>query len=104
MASSISGPGRTGGYTVVNLGAEYRPIPSLQVFAQVNNVFDREYYTAAQLGSTGFDGARQLSSRGRSRAPSSMASGRCSVPRSSRRARRAPTGWACVIPSVSEKA
>jgi outer membrane receptor protein involved in Fe transport len=49
------GSGRTGGYTVANLGAEYRPTPALKVFAQVNNVFDREYFTAAQLGSTGFN-------------------------------------------------
>ncbi|MET0535773.1 MAG: TonB-dependent receptor [Steroidobacter sp.] len=49
------GSGETGGYTVVNLGLEYRPISTLQVYAQVNNVFDREYYTGAQLGSTGFN-------------------------------------------------
>jgi outer membrane receptor protein involved in Fe transport len=49
------GSGRTGGYTVANLGAEYRPTPALKIFAQVNNVFDREYFTAAQLGSTGFN-------------------------------------------------
>ena len=51
------GPGRTGGYTVVNLGAEYRPIHALTVFAQVNNVLDHRYYTAAQLGVTGFNAA-----------------------------------------------
>jgi outer membrane receptor protein involved in Fe transport len=49
------GPGRAGGYTVVNLGAEFRPIPALKIFAQVNNLFDREYYTGGQLGSTGFN-------------------------------------------------
>jgi outer membrane receptor protein involved in Fe transport len=49
------GPGKTGGYAVVNLGAEFRPTPAFKIFAQVNNVFDREYYTAAQLGSTGFN-------------------------------------------------
>lgn len=51
------GPGKTGGYTVVNLGVEYRPLPALKLFAQVNNVLDREYYTGAQLGSTGFNAA-----------------------------------------------
>lgn len=51
------GPGETGGYTVVNLGLEYRPLQRLQLFAQVNNLFDREYFTAAQLGSTGFNEA-----------------------------------------------
>jgi outer membrane receptor protein involved in Fe transport len=51
------GPGKTGGYTVVNLGLEYRPVQTLHVFAQVNNLFDREYSTGAQLGSTGFNEA-----------------------------------------------
>ena len=51
------GPGKTGGYTVVNLGLEYRPIQAMQIFAQVNNLFDREYYTGSQLGSTGFNEA-----------------------------------------------
>jgi outer membrane receptor protein involved in Fe transport len=51
------GPGKTGGYTVVNFGVEYRPIRAMQVFAQINNVFDREYFTGSQLGSTGFNEA-----------------------------------------------
>jgi outer membrane receptor protein involved in Fe transport len=51
------GPGKTGGYTVVNFGVEYRPIQSMQIFAQVNNLFDREYFTGSQLGSTGFNEA-----------------------------------------------
>jgi outer membrane receptor protein involved in Fe transport len=41
----------------VNLGLEYRPVQTLQIFAQVNNLFDREYSTGAQLGSTGFNDA-----------------------------------------------
>lgn len=49
------GPGEIGGYTVVNLGLEYRPLPALQLFAQINNLLDREYYSGAQLGSTGFN-------------------------------------------------
>lgn len=49
------GPGRSGGYAVFNLGAEYKPTAGLRLFAQVNNVFDRKYSTAAQLGPTGFD-------------------------------------------------
>jgi len=57
------GPGRTGGYSVVNLGAEYRPAPAMKIFAQVNNVFDRQYYTGAQLGSTGFDAAGNFVAR-----------------------------------------
>ena len=49
------GSGEIGGYTVLNLGVEYRPVQALQLFAQVNNLLDREYYTGAQLGSTGFN-------------------------------------------------
>lgn len=51
------GAGRTSGYAVLNIGADWQPLPRLNVFLQVNNVFDREYSTAAQLGPTGFDAA-----------------------------------------------
>jgi outer membrane receptor protein involved in Fe transport len=51
------GPGETGGYTVVNLGAEFNPIPSVKIFAQINNVLDRQYFTASQIAGTGFDDA-----------------------------------------------
>jgi len=57
------GSGHTGGYTVVNLGIEYRPLTALKVFAQVNNVFDREYFTGAQLGATGFNSAGNFIAR-----------------------------------------
>jgi len=48
------GPGKTSGYAVVNLGARYAVRPWLQLLAQVNNLFDRRYDTAAQLGADGF--------------------------------------------------
>ena len=48
------GPGDAPGYAVLNLGATYRLKPWVHVVAQLNNVFDRRYYTAAQLGPTGF--------------------------------------------------
>jgi len=38
---------------VVNPGARYQVHPHVQFFAQVNNLLDHRYYTAAQLGSTG---------------------------------------------------
>lgn len=57
------GRGRTGGYTVVNLGAELQAMPSLKLFAQVNNVLDRHYFTGAQLGSTGFNSAGNFVAR-----------------------------------------
>jgi outer membrane receptor protein involved in Fe transport len=48
------GPGEFGGYAVLNLGARYQVHPRAQLFAQVNNLLDRRYHTAAQLGPMGF--------------------------------------------------
>ena len=48
------GPGISPGYGLVNLGARYQLRKRLQIFGQVNNVLDHHYYTAAQLGPTGF--------------------------------------------------
>ena len=48
------GSGKAPGYAVFNLGGAWRPLPGLQLFFQVNNLFDKQYYTAAQLGATGF--------------------------------------------------
>ena len=50
------GEGRTDGYAVVNLGAEYRPVAAVTLYVQVDNAFDTDYETAAQLGATGFTG------------------------------------------------
>ena len=49
------GPGQSAGYVVLNLAASYRVTPQWQLMAQVNNIFDTSYNTAAQLGPTGFD-------------------------------------------------
>ncbi|MET0291475.1 MAG: TonB-dependent receptor, partial [Steroidobacteraceae bacterium] len=57
------GSGRSGGYTVVNLGTEFRPTSQLTVFAQLNNALDRKYSTGAQLGSTGFNAAGNFVAR-----------------------------------------
>ena len=57
------GQGRSGGYGVLNLGVEYKPLEGLSVFVQVNNLLDRRYYTVAQLGSTGFDAAGDFVAR-----------------------------------------
>lgn len=48
------GPGISPGYGVLNLEARYQVRKQLQIFAQVNNILDHHYYTAAQLGATGF--------------------------------------------------
>ena len=48
------GPGKSPGYAVLNAGAHYQVRSGLRLFIQVNNLADRRYYTAAQLGPTGF--------------------------------------------------
>ncbi len=50
-----TGPGRSAGCAVLNVGAEWRPTPRWRFFAQVNNLFDTRYSNAAQLGANGFD-------------------------------------------------
>jgi outer membrane receptor protein involved in Fe transport len=49
------GPGKTDAYAVVNLGGELRLFGKARLFAQVNNLFDKSYANAAQLGTAGFD-------------------------------------------------
>jgi outer membrane receptor protein involved in Fe transport len=49
------GSGQSVGYAIFNLGANFRVTPQWQLKAQVNNLFDTGYSTAAQLGPTGFD-------------------------------------------------
>jgi outer membrane receptor protein involved in Fe transport len=42
-----------GGYTVVDLNAAFRPSEHLTLFAVVNNVFDKRYYTYGAFGPVG---------------------------------------------------
>jgi outer membrane receptor protein involved in Fe transport len=53
------GEGHSAPYGVVNLGARYALTPGWQVVLQIQNLLDRRYETAAQLGPTGLtaDGA-----------------------------------------------
>lgn len=48
------GEGRSPGYAVANFGARYELNRHVELFARVNNLFDKRYFTAAQLGPTGF--------------------------------------------------
>ncbi len=48
------GPGSSPGFAVANLNARYQASRRVQLFVQVNNVFDRRYSSAAILGVTGF--------------------------------------------------
>jgi outer membrane receptor protein involved in Fe transport len=57
------GPGRSPGYAVVDLGGRYTLTRWLQVVGQINNLFDRRYYTGAQLGALGFSGSATFVAR-----------------------------------------
>jgi len=48
------GPGTAPGYAVFDVGGRFQLQSRVQLFVQVNNLFNRKYYTAAQLGPTGF--------------------------------------------------
>lgn len=49
------GPGRSAGYGIASLGARYQATSHIQLFVQMNNLLDKHYSTAAQLGTTPFD-------------------------------------------------
>jgi outer membrane receptor protein involved in Fe transport len=57
------GRGSVGGYSVFNLGLEFEPIAHFQLFGQIDNLFNRRYATAAQLGVTAFDGTGNFVAR-----------------------------------------
>lgn len=57
------GPGSTPGFAVVNAGARWQLHPRVQLYLQANNLFDRRYYSAAQLGPTGFTAAGNFIAR-----------------------------------------
>jgi len=57
------GPGDSPGYVVVNLGGRYRLTRWLQLVGQINNLFDRRYYTASQLGASGFTDSKTFIAR-----------------------------------------
>ena len=49
------GSGQSPGYGVVNLGTRYKFNTHYELFAQINNLLNRHYYTAGQLASTPYD-------------------------------------------------
>ncbi len=57
------GEGTSPGYAVANLGARYNLNARIQLFIQVSNLFDRRYYSGAQLGPTGFTAAGNFIAR-----------------------------------------
>ena len=49
------GPGVSPGYSVTNFRAHYDLTRRIQFAVEIDNLFDKEYYTAAQLADTGFN-------------------------------------------------
>lgn len=47
------GAGRSPAYAITTLNGRYFVRPRIELFAEVSNLFDTRYYTAAQLGATG---------------------------------------------------
>ncbi len=48
------GPGYSPGYGLANLQASYQALRHVQFFVQINNLLNHRYFTAAQIGPTGF--------------------------------------------------
>lgn len=57
------GTGVSPGYAVVDLSAHYHLNKHAQLFLQINNLLDRRYYTAAQLGPSPYDNAGNFIAR-----------------------------------------
>jgi len=56
---TFEGPGRIPGYAILNLNAEAKLGGGWQMFAKVNNVFDKRYATAGALAENPFVGGFQ---------------------------------------------
>jgi outer membrane receptor protein involved in Fe transport len=54
------GEGFSPGYGVLNLSGHYQVQRHFELFAQINNLLNHHYYTAAQLGTTPFDNNHNL--------------------------------------------
>ena len=84
------GSGESPGYALVNLGARYRVHPRVQLFVQANNLFDKRYYSGAQLGAMGFTNESAFIAR-----PFPVVGGQYAVRQSTFLAPGAPRGaWA----------
>jgi len=59
-----TGPGRSAGYAVFNLGVDYMPRPGLKFFVQIANLFDTRYTTGGQLGANAFTASGAYIARG----------------------------------------
>ncbi len=82
------GPGTAPGYGVLSLGARFTVHRRLQVVAQINNLFNHKYYTASQLGPTGFTAAGEFIAQPLPPLRSAVSPRTCHVLRSRRRRRQ----------------
>ena len=57
------GSGKSPGYGVVNLGMGYKIRSHYELFAEINNLLNRHYYTAGQLASTPYDNSGNFTAR-----------------------------------------
>jgi outer membrane receptor protein involved in Fe transport len=60
---STVGPGRSAGYALLHAALHWQPRPGWDVSTRVNNLFDRRYATAAQLGVAAFGPQGQVDPR-----------------------------------------
>ena len=62
--NGLDSRGNIAGYTLLNLTATYRVQPEWLLFAKVNNVFDKEYFTSGTLGMNAYnpDGTHKMNS------------------------------------------
>ena len=59
-ARTFLGSGTLGGYALVNLRAQYDLSGGWELFARINNLFDRRFATAGQLGENPFGASGQF--------------------------------------------
>jgi outer membrane receptor protein involved in Fe transport len=57
------GPGKSAGYGVVDAGTRFEIHRRLELIVQLNNVFNKRYATAAQIGPTGFTASNTFIAR-----------------------------------------
>jgi len=57
------GSGKSPGYGVINLGIRFKFNSHYELFAQVNNLLNRRYYTAGQLASSPYDANGNFAAR-----------------------------------------
>lgn len=57
------GSGKSPGYGVVNLGSRFKFNPHFELFAEINNLLNRHYYTTGQLATTPYDNNGNFTAR-----------------------------------------